>query len=115
MKWLLAFVGVLIILIVLFKLWIARLRRISRETGVYPAGREELNVIVGERRYWVWSDICVGGPIERRVDTKSVRDITGSKSFKDGIEVDPRIAEEVLRRVRLYYQRRRTKAEYLSN
>jgi hypothetical protein len=56
----------------------------------------------------------VGGRIQRQVETASVRDITESGSFKDGIEVNPQVAEDVLKRVRDYYNRRGTKVEYVS-
>ena len=98
-------------LVALVWLRLLRIRRIENETGVRIVGRDELTVDIGNRRYFVFAEMSLGGPM-RVVATESVRDISDSRSIHSGVDVDSSTKAEVIDRVRLYFGRRGITVEY---
>lgn len=88
-------------------------RRLFNSTGVRPMGPTSLVVAVGARSYWVHAQLQRGNPMEYRVVTSDIRDITDAATVVAAPPAAANVVPEVARRLDMYFVQSRAKVTYL--
>lgn len=88
-------------------------RRLLHSTGVRPTGPNSLVITVAGRSYWVHAQIQRERPLEYRVVSSDIRDITEAASVVSAPPAPAAVAPEVARRLRAYFAQVRAKVTYL--
>jgi hypothetical protein len=86
--------------------------RLFRSTGVRRMGPSSLLVAIDARSYWVHVQVLREAPLECRVDTSDIRDITNAATVVAAPPASASAVPEVRRRLQDYFARSRTRVTY---
>ncbi|TFG51639.1 MAG: hypothetical protein E4H38_01135 [Gemmatimonadales bacterium] len=87
-------------------------RRLFSSTGVRPMGPNSLRVTINDRSYWVHVQILREPPLEYRVYTSDIRDITNAPTVVAAPPAAATVVPEVRKHLDTYFTRSRIRVTY---